>query len=349
MVVHPFILGSIYIFIGVLEAPAINKKRKLLYIFITTFLGVYAEWIGVFVAFWMCVVLLFLCIRNRRYFVYIPILTLGTLLPVGLTLVHYSQISGFETLMEHTKEKYKQRSGLDNSAEGGYSFGDKRSLNRIYGHYDTNYAALLDYAWLCLYLLAFLLIANRFKKRQLLSSTQKIIAFIIFCSIITHHLAFFNFTVVHDFSTLKSSIFLCLFIPWCLHSTITFFESKKIQTYLLIASVLLSGWFIHWSLNDYYWVNRKDKGTYDQMIAGEAAKKYAKDDEVVFSNALNSPVLWWYARRNVLPVLNTQDCINFLRYTKYEKGVFIRLREKDREFFVDAIRINSEGDSTRVN
>lgn len=349
MLVHLFVLWGLYLFIGILEDPEKNKKIKMTLLFTTTFLGVYTEWIALFVAFFMGVFLLFKCFKKRAYLKYILILALSATLPIGIAITQYSQIAGFELLKEQSVSKYKSRSGYDkNSADGGFTIDRPISKARISGHYETNFEQLLDYAWLCLYFVLALLVFNGFDKRTQLKQSHLIIFAILILSIFTHHFVFFNFTVVHDFSTLKSSMLLVLFIAYVIGLFMTYITSAKSKTIISVVMIMITGWFIHLSLQKYYSVNRLDPVSDCERAIGDAVKKYSSPDDVIFTDVFVTPVLFWYSQRNVLQVDNLNGCIWFLNAGKCKTGLFIKAKKGQKDFVLEGIKMTMSGDSLKV-
>jgi len=348
MLVHVFVLSALLLFIIIIEEPEASIKLRLLGLAIVTFFGVYTEWLALFVAFYMGLLFFIKAFKKKLFFIHVLTLLISASSAIGLSIYQYSCIAGFEPLKEKTIEKYAMRSGHDKQhAEAGYSFGSSASKNRFFNHYETNYSSLLDYVWLVFYLVAFLLIANFIRKKTTINQSHIMAFGILFFSIATHHLAFFNFTVVHDFSTLKSSMLLILFITYVIGLFINYLDSK----YIAISSttfVFITLWFVHTSIQKYYKVNRQDKSSYYQKITGEIMAKYGKPDEIMFTNAYATPVIWWYAQRSITESNSIDGCVNFLKYSKSSKGLFVKLLEKNKAFYVSATRITSLGDSSTV-
>jgi len=349
MLVHLFVLWGLYLFIDILDSPEENKRTKMLLLFTATFLGVYTEWIALFVAFFMGLVLVFKCFKTKVYLKYILVLTIAAILPIGIAITQYSQIAGFELLKEQSVNKYKSRSGYDkSSADGGFTIDRPISKARIAGHYETNYEQLLDYAWLCLYFILGLLIFNRFDKRTQLKKSHLIIFGILIFSIFTHHFIFFNFTVVHDFSTLKSSMILVLFIAYTIGLFMAYMDSVRSKTITGIAMVIITAWFVHLSLQKYYKVNRLDPVSYCEMAIGDAVKKYSNPEDVIFTDVYVTPVLFWYSQRNVIQVNNLGDCVWYLNSGKCKTGLYIKAKKGAKDFVLEGIKMTMNGDSVKV-
>lgn len=347
--VHVFILSSLYIFISIIKDPVNSSGKKLILLFVFTFLGIYTEWIAVFVAFYMGVFFFLLGFKNRAYFKYIFVLIVSLILPVCLSIFQYTRIAEFELLKEKTIEKYAMRSGYDAShSESGYSFGNTISKINFFKNYERNYSDLMDFVWLMLYLIILLIILNIINRKTKIFTFQIITFGVVFLSIITHHLAFFNFTVVHDFSTLKSSILFTIFLGFITGLTLEYFDGKfkHIPPVLLL---ILTGWFTYNSVLEYYRVNFVDKNEYYQMVVGDFVKKYSKPDEVVFTNTYATPVMSWYAQRNVWQVKEFNECFGILKFAQYPKGIFVGLVKENESFSVTVKTINNNDTALVTN
>lgn len=349
MLVHLFVLSALYVFISVIEEPREKKRSKLILLSVFTFLGVYTEWIALFIAFFMGLFLFLKVFRNRVYFNYILALAIFAILSLGLSIWQYSQIAGFELLKEQSVNKYKSRSGYDkNAADGGFTIDRPISKTRVSMHYENNYEQILDYAWLCLYLVIALFIFNRFDKRTKIPQSHIMAFCALLFSILTHHFIFFNFTVVHDFSTLKSSMFLVLFIGYMIGQFTEYIDSIKTKRFFSVAFVLITAWFVHLSLQKYYKINRLDPVSYCEMAIGDVVKKHSKPDEVIFTDIFVTPVLYYYTQRNVIQVDNMNGCFWYLNEGSCEKGFYIRVKKTDKDFSFEGIRVNNKGDSLKV-
>ncbi|HRD37554.1 MAG TPA: hypothetical protein PLC65_02880, partial [Bacteroidia bacterium] len=319
MLVHVFILLSIYLLIKIIEEPEKNVGKRALLLIVITFFGVYTEYLALFVAFFTGAFFFILFFRKKVFLKYILVLAIASVSALGLTVFQYTQIAGFEELKQKTTEKYAQRSGHNKEqAEAGFSFGTSVSTNRFFSHYETNYKDLLDYVWLTFYIVAFLLLAFLFHQRIKIEPSHLIAFGTIFLSICVHHLVFFNFTVVHDFSTLKSSILFTLFIGYTIGLLFQYFSSQALL--LNTTFILITGWFVHKSLNSYYATNQQDKGSHYQKIIGQTVKQYSTEEEVIFTNIFTTPVIWWYGQRGILEINSVEGCQSFLKFSNSPKG-----------------------------
>lgn len=348
MLVHLFILGALLVFIKITDAPEENVKMRLSGLFILTFFGVYTEWLALFVAFYMGLFFFIKAFKNKIYFKHVSVLLSACVLAIGITVCQYSAIAGLEPLKERTVEKYVERSGMyKKHAQAGFAYGTKKAKNKFISNYESNYDCLLSYAWYASFAAAGLLLANRFERRSKIPFSHIILFGVLALSIITHHLLFYNFTTLHDFSTLKSTIFFALFIAYVIAALFNYFEAR----YFIFGSVFftcVTAWFIYRSVQDYSSFNKNDPDILSQKIVGQVIGQTGKTDEVMFTNAAVTPVLEWYAQRGSIPASNLRDCRDFLKIAELQKGLFVWFEVKDPNLFIKATRVSVNGDSSEV-
>lgn len=170
------------------------------------------------------------------------------------------------------------------------------------------------------------------------------IVFILFLSIVLHYIVFFNFSVVHDFSTLKSSLLMTLMsaisLAWILSYSSVFKPSGKIIVYLILLGVL--GFYFHKSTAQYYSYNHRWKTNKSPVLMGEIVKKYADDSTLVFSSEPPTPEIMYYAQRSVNSVPDINGAKNYAsQLPQVKKSVFISFQYEH----VDLFYFNNQGDS----
>lgn len=347
MLVHIFILLSLLLTLKIIDEPNKNILKRCILLFSITFLGVYTEYLALFVAVLTGFFFLLLSFKNKIFLKYIVILAVASVSSLGLTVYQYTCISGFEELKQKTSEKYAMRSGHNKEhAEAGLSFGSSISKNRFFNHYELNYEDLLDYTWLILYVVLFIALSKRYKHKLKIEPSHLIVFGILFFAICMHHLVFFNFTVVHDFSTLKSSLLFTLFIGYVLGLLFQYYSFNRIL--LNVSLILITAWFVHKSINSYYNTNRQDKGSYYQKLIGQTIKKYSTEDEVIFTNMFTTPVIWWYGQRGLLEMNSVETCVSFLKFSNSQKGFYVIFTSDKENFYLNVLRLNINGESTQV-
>ncbi len=155
MLVHLFILSSLFVFMSIYEKPAEKLKRKVVLLFVFTFLGVYTEYLALFVAFFIGVYLLLKLIKNRKYIIYLITIIVASVSSLGLVVYQYSSIAGFKNYKQAAISKYKVRSGYDKAyfKSGQPTIYDRHNLDGIWYNYTMNYNALVLYSEISLVIL----------------------------------------------------------------------------------------------------------------------------------------------------------------------------------------------------
>jgi putative Mn2+ efflux pump MntP len=317
-------------------------------LFILTFFGVYTEWLALFVAFYMGLFFFIKAFKNKLYFKHVSVLFSACVLAVGISVCQYSAIAGFEPLKERTVEKYVERSGMyKKHAQAGFAYGTKKATNKFFLNYESNYNSLLQYAWYMLFAAIALLLADLFNRELKIPASHLLLFCIVLLSIITHHLLFYNFTVLHDFSTLKSAIFFTLFIGYVIGVLFNYFDTKY-SVFVSVFFTCVTAWFIYRSVQDYKALNKKDPDSVHQKVVGRVMAENGKTDEVMFTNADVTPYLWFYSQRGSIWAGNLKDCIDYLKIAEQQKGLFVKFENKNANLYISATQINVDGNSNEV-
>lgn len=324
--------------------------KTLLLVGLVNFFGVYTEWLQVFIAFITCGVALLLCFRNKKYISLLMAMSLSTLLSLGLTFWQYNSIAGFDQLKKVQVEKYKQRSGRAENSEEYASTNNKESVVTVTQNYEKHYSHVMNLVYFSV-LIIFAIFVFSSNKLNILKNTGHISLPLIILSValLMHLVIFFNFNVIHDFGTLKCSTLFCLLIGIGMAVLMGF--TKEFVPTFKYASILLflafTGYTVSESINRYYKNNNSSQITYLPSNIGEAVRKYAQPDELVFGRIV-TPVTTYFAQRNVFEVVNLQDAKRFLKDIQYDKGIFIDADDPVTGLVRRVVRINSAGDSTVV-
>jgi hypothetical protein len=338
-----FISLFIYSLIKIKKGDHSLAKGCLL-LFTACFLGSYTEWQMLFVAFLGSAYFFIKSFRERKNIIYFLSICAGTLLPLLITFYQYSQICGMKQLIEIQKAKYKQRSGTNyDAAEAGYSMQNSFSYANLSAHYERNYNTLLDFSWYCLLLLFAFTIRGVISKEKLSERWFLVILAGLFATIIIHHLAFFNFTAVHDFSTVKISLLLCLFCGYVIGLLFSKIDTESFSFKLASGSIAISCLiYFHFSINKYYDVNNPEELMKGHKTSGDVIRKNVDGSEMVFSDYISTPETYWYAQRNVITVPNINEAIAQLNFHHYPKnGAFLHMGAEN----MILIKFNAKGDT----
>lgn len=344
MLVPFFIISLMYVVYRTLEG-SLTTERAVFFLFLISALGAYTEWQMLFLSFAICLVFFYKGFQKKKYFLFLVSIAIGSLLSVYITYCQYSNIAGSKAFLEVLKRKYEMRSGRHTETTGAGGIKNSISFENISANYEHNYSTLLYYGWFALVTFGVLLWFNRMLKNKVLNTKQMMVFVILLFSILIHHYVFFNFTAFHDFSTLKSSLLLSLFCGFVLAFYYKLFnvdsvKSKKIGFYVI--NLIFMALFVYFSTQNYYNAHEPSKIDKNNVIIGEIVNSNIKPNEVVFCNIEISPEATWYAKRNIITVIDFNDAKEALaRINSKYKGVFIKLNPKNYELF----KLTTKGDT----
>lgn len=342
MIVPLFITGFLWALLKTLNNEW-NIKKSLIILAVFTFLGAYTEWQMLFLVFFAGIFFAIKGFKEKKYFLYFFVLGFTACLAVFLTYFQYSLIAGFDELVKVVQAKYTQRSGADASAEAGLSMKNSFSFINISDHYERNFSTLLDYAWYCLLLFASCLAINKFLGGEKIGRKPFLIMGLVLLSILTHHYVFFNFTTVHDFSTLKTALLLTLISGVAIgYFYVSFIDNKsKHLVYGALLLITLSIYF-HFSTKEYYRVNSPRLLTNFHPMVGAIVKKHVNENEILVCSGTVTPETSWYAKRNILIANSLPEALFYLKQINSKlNGTFIKMNVEDYEIY----KFNTNGDT----
>lgn len=347
--VQVFVLGLIYVFLSILQQPEIKTTKNIFLLFIITFLGIYTEWLALFSAFFILLFFIFKSFQNKIYIKYSLSITAAAVFSLGLTTFQYSCIAGYTILKNYSLLKFSGRSGFnEQTAIDGTSIYNLQSYKVIYSNYLINYYYLGSFALLCGFAFFMLYFVNFKTKKVKFEFNPLLILILISLAVVSHQAVFFNFTAIHDVSTLKITLPICLFVGYFFTLVFAYAgeASKKITQ---VFAILFYAAFIFYSSQEYLRLNSDASDKHFQKLTGDAIAKYAGPDELVFTNVGISPVLMWYAQRNLIPSANSKKCAEILDSLNYSKGVFFRISSQNNRFLLKINKVNALGDTVAVN
>jgi 4-amino-4-deoxy-L-arabinose transferase-like glycosyltransferase len=296
MLVQLFWIVEVYLLVRIVKNP--SNKWLWLWIGVLNFAAVYTEWIGVFIAAIAFITTVILFWKQRKFLVP-AIIAVTTVLPIAMTIYSYSSIEGFETLKQVSMAKYEFRSGhnVEDTSHGIQSGEAFKTFNK---KYNDGYQPILElFKYLGLLFLA-VLIFRKFK--QFFTRLEGLALLFILLSVLMHHATFFNFTVGHDFSMLKTGFLFSILAGVLCYKIVHLVEERwpKWQMVAVIPIVALLGWKLSDSVGSYYKQNDPKNPKLIHQILGNTIREQAEDDEMVFTGRwLGSPQTVWYAKRNL--------------------------------------------------
>jgi len=171
------------------------------------FLMIYTEWIGVFFSSVIFIYCLFDW-RDKKKRIILALISISGLIAVALMTLQYSRIDGLANLLHYFRFRYLARSGYEgNGVESIFAL---HSWKRLFANYIVS--AFLDLLLFIILLLRFSGVnIFRFSLKNIVADRKEQLFWgLCLLPIAIHHLAFFSFSAIHDFSVLKSVVFLSL-------------------------------------------------------------------------------------------------------------------------------------------
>jgi hypothetical protein len=193
ILVQPFFLLTLLgIHRGVDPAPA---RRHLSIVAIGAFLATYTEWLGVFLVFGLCAGAFVFRPRDPGWRRLAVAGAAGCLAALTLTLVSYARIAGLEAFIDTSITRFAVRSGQDRGM-----LIDGSAYLQLAVHYGRAYFP----QGMLLVVLGLASVTYRAK----MSLERRLLAPLLLstAAVVGHHVVFFEFTVIHEFALLKSSI-----------------------------------------------------------------------------------------------------------------------------------------------
>jgi hypothetical protein len=329
MCVQPIFICGIFL----LALIIMKKTFSLLYYFllvVVTFLMVYTEWLGVFYTI-VGIGIAFLMFSNKRVRWAGLIIGISAIISLCVTMFQYSTINGIQALYESTIHHYVQRSGLFETSTSYHNILSPLSWGNVFIHYLKSYGPLIVFLSYC--------IIVYYHKRQTPVVTQKIknvisispgliVVLISLIPVILHHLILFNFTAVHEYSVLKSGVFLSimagvmydrLIIARSDNNNSNLRARRNIIHLCIFFAILLS-------IAQFIVLNFQNDNSYKTI--GEEIKQHIRSDEVIFMKTEKTYILnfvFYYAKRNIALWESYDRAQELLRLNNSPRGVIVSL------------------------
>jgi hypothetical protein len=285
---------------------------------VLTFCFVYAEWLGIMFALSL---LLYARLNRDQPWVkgFCVAVILGTCAAIGLIIWQYSLISGLHAFLVSSHHRYLLRSGLGQQGESDFHPWSLLGWLLILTYLVVAYAA--DFLLLVLWAA----IGKKYPAPEIGKNMKAAVVCSAVLPPILHHLAFFNFTAYHEFSTLKDAPMIALLAGvlalrlWKNQSTPS--SSVRSPRTLLIGSMLL---FCAIAIPEYRVLTGPMVPAY--KVIGECITRNSTPDEVVFAQyqqpwAIPLPQVVLYAHRNIAIWLDEVTARQLAQKNGVSKGV----------------------------
>jgi len=326
ILVQVFFLLGIYLFLRVLERPT---RPAWLYAALaaTAFCMSYTEWLGVFFAFSVGLYAI-LHFRDRMVRWAFVAVAAGTAAALCLTFVQYSQIAGVEEFLRRATSTYLKRSGLSNALSlDNSSLLNWKAWERVIRHYVNGFGLLpLVFA-----IAAFAIVCGKSIKDMAVrfGPMEHAVVLLSLLPIVTHHLVFFDFTAIHDFSVLKDAVFFSLLAGMLCY--LLYGLSDVLSGWRLLNGVLATAFACSLliGIGQFWKFNRDSNDNFKET--GKIVACTAKSNEVIFAVMEEfCPQIVFYAHRNIDEYWGEQSARELIRKNGARRGIIFEIDEDGR-------------------
>jgi hypothetical protein len=310
-----FFVLAIYLALKIIIDKSFHSWSSAGLLGMVVFLGAFTEWLGVLVGVILLVYFLFHFRDAKRICIVLILALVGS---VALTFIAYSQVNGFSTIYMLLKNKFISRSGLiDQTRSDGGLMLSWDSSKIVVDYYRKGFGTLL-------YSVGLFAVVSLYVKRSVRHwLTKEELAALIFAFVpaLLHHVLFFNFTAIHDFSVLKGTVFLSLFLALFFAKSYYHVRHSRFMAFVpvLILMIVLytSAWDGYIKENAF-----NDTSSFRQYTEGKYIANTSTENDVVFmkDGGLDLNV-FFYSKRWILSVGSKSDAINILERRGYNNGV----------------------------
>ena len=288
------------------------------------FFMIYAEYQGLLYALSVISYAFIKLKKAESYKKVIFTLVVTSMLSVSLTFWQYCSISGVDRFLHILNWTLRRRSIL-----GQFDYRD------IFLNYQRGFFYVLP----PIVLMMVILVKKRLGRLSTLFTGRELtLLYFSALPVVTHHIMLMQWTAIHDYSVLKSSVFVSFLIA-ILFSKIDFY-CKRNKVCLLLPLVFMMGSLIT-SIHTYKskFANHGNPNRFYEI--GKTIRENALDDEVVFalSEERTVPQIIYYAHRNIQPVKSSEEVETWLRQHGRNKGVVFHIDQNDKIVNIEKVRL----------
>lgn len=313
MLVQPLFIGGMILTIKYLKHDFKRKWGILIGLFIVFFLASYTEWLGLLSAFFTGLFFFIKAIvaKNKNLFLPFVSIGLGASLALGLTIYQYSTINGWSELKAVSKNKYNERSGHNNLKDSAIenNLSNPESFETLTEHLDDSHYSIADCLVVSLYMCIFIAVIRKSTKDPTAGPRTKnylpgITLALMFAPIAAHYLLFYNFNVLHSFSSLKiaavSAVLIAIIFEYAYRKAFEF------HYYFGLLMVIYFGVLVGLKMNIAVQVYA-DNFSPDQLDntrieSSKEIKKHSQPNVAVMTNVDLTTEQMYYAHHSISPI-----------------------------------------------
>ncbi len=275
---------------------------------ILCFVASYTEWLGLFFAFFSGLLFLFFWFRKRKRIFLQSFLAIGisSTFALGLTLIQYSSIAGWDGLYKSSVEKYEERGGFvtDNPHFIHHS-GNPETFAMIRSVFDRQYQMAEHFFAVTTVLFIILLMVPATRRRLKDSKILMILLATPICAIGLHYLLFINFNALHDFSAIKFGLMLALCIGAMSHLILTSLNGLKLKLTLGIGLVVLFVFTSRESVRRFHEKYSLAQLDEEWLRSFKKIGALQEPDKAIFVDKFFVPEATWYCKRDYFPAYDS--------------------------------------------
>lgn len=328
--VQLFILLSLYYLIRLLKNDIQNSWQFYSALALITFLGAYTEWLSLFLTFYtgITLLILFFIQKNKNFIRAFFVLGISSFLALSTTIFQYSNINGWESLKEVSSSKYEERSGNQEDIEGleVFNWENPRSWELLKGFINRNFAMAINLFGISFFFLIPVLIWRKSREKIKKFEPEIALVSLLLVSVLSHYLLFFNFNAIHNFSNLKTGLFMIMtvgVICSIVEQSITVklkFAFAGILLFILIPRILVE----KKKFDAFYSFNDFNQG---MMVSAETIREHSDPDKLVLGNFFPTPAYIYRAHHNIFPIPDTSAAAHFMQYFEDHQAQFYHHNE----------------------
>lgn len=349
ILVQPLWILCILIAFKTLQENSSRNPRSLIWLGAITFFTVYTEWLGLLFAFILSLIALSR-VRSDRFYLSIFLMVAGSsMIAIALTLLQYASINDLNIFLESSTSRYIERSGYNGRL--GWFF-EWRGHLMIFTNYLRMYFPVLA---IMFFLATAYVLGKKQKETGKIIQNERMALMLCVLPVLLHHFVFFDFTVMHEFSILKSSVPISVGIAILLNKNLNAQNTRSIVFFKKLSLSILTILLLH-SVYVYY-------TTYipiDRFVQKDFSKvvnQTSEPDETIFIQTKTSILnfvyktysdvavdaqLQYYTKRNIAVSQSKEDAYRFLIENDIDKGILYQISSKGDLISFEKIAIDQE-------
>jgi hypothetical protein len=323
---HYLWVGAIYYTLIIDDAIREDRlKPVLLYGFgVLMFLLCYSENQGLFYAAAVVLYCVFQSRRHKRYRAVAGVVAVAAAFAPVLTFLQYAYAAGLDSLLA------AHRAAMSRATYGPDDY------SMILKHYYVAYSYVIYPL-----LLTWALLGVKSLRELMLSRWTWLSLF----TVLAHHAIFLRWSNIHDYSVLKTSVFLCFVAAFYCYQALT----KPIGRITAAAVLAIWAGTLFFSVERYRGGFAEHPNVSVFQDVGQRIRESVEDDEVVFSTLEVEPQVVYYAGRNIQPVADREAAIEWLESHHRERGKIFYIDKAFRLIGMEAIDARSATFSTAAH